>query len=64
MYLHAFAATRMQFDHYIFSEDDYLPVPPHFDETLVQLYRGTFGSGAAMGVGCLAGVLQGTGCVG
>ena len=47
---------RPQYTHYLFSEDDYLPLVPHFDAALVRMHRATFG---AAQLGCLAGVLQG-----
>ena len=42
-------------DYYIFSEDDYVPMRPRFDEALVRMYKRTFGDGD----GVLCGVLQG-----
>lgn len=55
MFLSAYAMRRDQFAYYIFSEDDYLPVRPYFDRTLVELFSQTFGRRAGM----LSGLLQG-----
>jgi len=62
MFLHAYQATRNDgYGFYIFSEDDYIPVPAHFDSTLIRLHRAAFGSprGSRGGDGILTGVLQG-----
>ena len=59
MYMHAFLISRAtgEYTHYLFSEDDYLPLIPHFDAALVRMHRATFS--AAQQRGCPAGVLQG-----
>ena len=56
MFLHAFATTRNRFDYYIFCEDDYVPVPNHFDAALIRMHDHTFADARP---GVLAGVLQG-----
>ena len=55
MYLAAYAMWRERFEHYLFAEDDYVPVRPRFDEQLLRLYAATFGRRP----GVLAGLLQG-----
>ena len=55
MALHAFAITRGEFDHYICTEVDYIPVRAHYDVLLVDMYRRSFGDEP----GVLMGLLQG-----
>ena len=43
MYLHAYAATRGQYEWYVFAEDDYVPLLPHFDARLIRMHTATFG---------------------
>ena len=60
MYLHAYAMTRgsaRSYDYYVFAEDDYVPLLPHFDALLRRMYVETFGADSAHG--CLAGLVQG-----
>ena len=55
MFLSAYALRSDRFSHFIFSEDDYIPLRPRFDEALVRMYALTFGRRP----GVLAGLLQG-----
>lgn len=68
-YLHTYARHRADyqesntqqqqhpFQYYVFAEEDYLPLIPHWDARLHRMYVSAFGSASA--VGCLAGLMQG-----
>ena len=60
-YLHTYAMNRARrtapFAYYIFAEDDYVPLRPHFDGALHAMFVSAFGGADA--VGCLAGLVQG-----